>query len=145
MRLWSLHPKFLDAKGIVALWRESLLAQKVLQGRTKGYKHHPQLIRFRAHPNPVGSIGAYLLGIYEEAAKRAYNFDKSKIHHPSRRSRLFVTRGQMQYELRHLKRKLKVRDKAAYRRLKTGGRIVSHPIFKVVDGKVEKWEILKPI
>lgn len=32
MRLWSLHPSYLDAVGLVALWREGLLARKVLQG-----------------------------------------------------------------------------------------------------------------
>ena len=36
MRLWSLHPRYLDAKGLVALWREGLLAQAVLKGQTKG-------------------------------------------------------------------------------------------------------------
>jgi hypothetical protein len=29
-RIWSLHPKYLDARGLVALWREGLLAQAVL-------------------------------------------------------------------------------------------------------------------
>lgn len=43
MRLWSLHPQYLDAKGLVALWREGLLAQAVLAGQTRGYKRHPQL------------------------------------------------------------------------------------------------------
>ena len=43
MRLWSLHPKYLDKLGLLGLWRESLLAQKVLLGKTKGYKNHPQL------------------------------------------------------------------------------------------------------
>lgn len=37
MRIWSLHPSYLDAKGLVALWRETLLAQKVLLGATVGY------------------------------------------------------------------------------------------------------------
>jgi hypothetical protein len=43
MRLWSLHPQYLDPQGLVALWREALLAQAVLRGKTRGYKHHPQL------------------------------------------------------------------------------------------------------
>jgi hypothetical protein len=33
MRLWSLHPEYLDANGLVALWREALLAQAFLQGK----------------------------------------------------------------------------------------------------------------
>lgn len=47
MRIWSLHPKYLDTKGLVALWRETLLAQHVLSGKTKRYKNHPQLARFK--------------------------------------------------------------------------------------------------
>jgi len=38
MRLWTIHPKYLDAKGLVALWRETLLAKHVLEGKTPGYK-----------------------------------------------------------------------------------------------------------
>ncbi|MFP3165813.1 MAG: pyrimidine dimer DNA glycosylase/endonuclease V, partial [Nitrososphaeria archaeon] len=34
MRLWSLHPSFLDKQGILGVWREGLLAQKVLIGKT---------------------------------------------------------------------------------------------------------------
>ena len=65
MRLWSLHPKYLDTKGLLALWREGLLAQKVLAGKTKGYKNHPQLDRFKAHGSPRKAIGRYLLDIWK--------------------------------------------------------------------------------
>ncbi len=34
MRLWTLHPKYLDPRGLVALWREALFAQAVLRGWT---------------------------------------------------------------------------------------------------------------
>ena len=57
MRLWSLHPKYLDIKGLVACWREGLLARKVLLDQTKGYKNHPQLIRFnRSNLNRLESF-----------------------------------------------------------------------------------------
>ena len=39
MRLWSLRPKYLDSQGLVALWREGLLAQAVLRGKTRGYRN----------------------------------------------------------------------------------------------------------
>jgi hypothetical protein len=42
MRVWSLHPQHLDGKALVALWREGLLALAVVQGRSCGYRHHPQ-------------------------------------------------------------------------------------------------------
>ena len=63
MRLWTLHPKYLDAQGLVALWREGLLARAVLRGMTKGYRHHPQLQRFRAHASPRAAINLYLEGV----------------------------------------------------------------------------------
>lgn len=65
MRLWTVHPRYLGAKGLVAAWREALLAQKVLAGRTRGYRAHPQLRRFQAHPWPPGAIAAFLRGLAE--------------------------------------------------------------------------------
>ena len=79
MRLWSIHPCYLDAKGLVALWREGLLAQNVLIGNTKGYKNHPQLIRFKNTNNPLGAIACYLRDVVDEADKRGYNFNRNKI------------------------------------------------------------------
>src|SRR6476646_9124589 len=79
MRLWSLHPKYLDAKGLVALWREALLARAVLRGQTKGYRQHPQVQRFREHATPVQMIEAYLYEVLCEAQRRGYAFDSSKV------------------------------------------------------------------
>ena len=79
MRLWSLHPKYLDPQGLVALWREALLARAVLQGKTKGYKHHPQLRRFQESPSPRRYIAAYLKEVHAEATRRGYRFDGKKI------------------------------------------------------------------
>lgn len=113
MRLWSLHPCHLDAKGLVALWREGLLARKVLRGETKGYRHHPQLIRFRQHGEPLAAIDAYLAAVCDKADKRGYRFDRSKIAPPVASPKpIPVANGQMQYEWRHLLEKLKVRDSA---------------------------------
>jgi hypothetical protein len=56
MRLWSLHLKYLDRIGLIACWREGLLAKAVLEGKTKGYTHHPQLIRFQTSPHPLHTI-----------------------------------------------------------------------------------------
>src|SRR5581483_11263282 len=102
MRLWSLHPSLLDSKGLVALWREGLLAQKVLLGQTTGYRFHPQLQRFRETRNPVGAIGTYLWAVVEEAAERGYQFDASKIAMKKRALSMPVTRGQLEFERRHL-------------------------------------------
>lgn len=79
MHLWSVHPRHLDTRGLVALWREALLAQAVLRGRTNGYLHHPQLQRFRAQPSPLGAIADYLRGVHAEAVGRGYAFAARKI------------------------------------------------------------------
>lgn len=140
MRLWSLHPKYLDAKGLVAVWREGLLARKVLQGTTRGYTHHPQLERFRVQKNPVGSIDRYLHAICDEASVRGYNFNRNKLGRIRSNRRLTVTTQQLAYELGHLKKKLWKRDRTrveSLRRLKTA---LPHPLFRVVRGGIEKWE-----
>src|SRR5437763_13405665 len=109
MRLWTLHPGYLDAKGLVALWREGLLAQKVLAGETRGYTRHPQLLRFRACGEPLEAIGTYLAHIANEAGRRRYQFDRSRIVIARFDGRLPETRGQLLYEWEHLQRKLRLR------------------------------------
>jgi hypothetical protein len=144
MRLWTLHPKYLDARGLVALWREALLAQKVLLGRTRGYKHHPQLLRFAETNNPPAALATYLKAVHEEAGRRGYKFDASKIGRRRFRGKLKETKGQLLYEWRHLKRKLKRRDP---KRLWEFGPVkfpMPHPLFRIVSGKVREWEKVVP-
>jgi len=130
MRLWSLHPQYLDPQGLVALWRETLLAQKVLRGKTKGYKHHPQLDRFKAHPYPLKAIASYLKGVRLEACRRGYCFDKTKIG-PGRTSKKIPISGrELKAEFVWLLSKLKQRDPARYRQLRTLKKIKRHPLFK---------------
>ncbi len=139
MRLWSLHPSLLDRVGLVALWREGLLAQKVLLGQTDGYRHHPQLERFRASENPVVAIGTYLWAVVDEARARGYNFDASKIATRRHAVSIPVTQGQLEFERVHLRRKLRVRDRARFRML-NASRVIPHPMLRVVAGGVERWE-----
>ena len=140
MRLWTLHPKYLDAGGLVALWREALLAQKVLRGATRGYKHHPQLRRFSGLPNPPATLAGYLAAVHEEAVQRGYRFDASKIGRRRFRGKMTETRGQLLYEWRHLKRKLKRRDMKKYRNLLPIKIPAPHPLFRIVPGGVRDWE-----
>jgi len=140
MRLWSLHPKYLDARGLVALWREALLAQAVLRGRTKGYRHHPQLERFRAQRSPVGAIADYLRAVHAEAEARGYAFARDKISPARGAGRIVVSRGQLELEWRHLMRKLAIRDPARCRRLKPVKRAQTHPSFRAKPGGIEAWE-----
>jgi hypothetical protein len=140
VRLWTVHPRYLDAKGLVAAWREALLAQKVLAGRTRGYKHHPQLIRFRVHPRPMGAVAAFLRGIAQEARKQGYQFDASKISRAKPHGRIAETRGQLLYEWKHLKSKLRKRAPQIYRRFARITRPQPHPLFRIVSGSVRDWE-----
>jgi hypothetical protein len=144
MRLWSIHPAYLDAKGLVALWREGLLAQKVLQGKTRGYRHHPQLFRFRAVANPVGAIATYLRVVADEAERRSYAFDRSKIARRYFRGRIAVADGQLRYEFDHLLRKLQDREPERYRKQRSLKSIRSHPLFEKVRGGIAGWEIAPP-
>ena len=140
VRIWSLHPSLLDAKGLVAAWREALLAQAVLRGKTRGYRNHPQLERFKASASPVGSVAGYLRGLRAEALRRGYRFDPARIAPARAKGRIPVTRGQMDFEWRHLLKKLAVRDPAWKARLDSAGVPRPHPLFRVVPGGVAGWE-----
>jgi hypothetical protein len=140
MRLWTLHPQYLDAQGLVALWREALLAQKVLQGATQGYQHHPQLVRFRSSSDPNAAIATYLIGILEEAERRGYAFDARKIGLARFSGVIEAAEGQLQYEWRHLLRKLAQRDPERYKRSCSVQVPVPHPLFRIVPGDVQAWE-----
>jgi hypothetical protein len=140
VRLWTLHPALLDARGLVALWREGLLARKVLRGQTVGYRHHPQLERFRACPRPLHAIDAYLWAVHAEATARGYSFDAGKLGPRRRHPRLPVTAGQLTHERRHLREKLRLRFPAGVGRLHGPAGRVPHPLFRVVPGSVEPWE-----
>jgi hypothetical protein len=142
MRLWSIHPKYLDAKGLVALWRETLLAKQVLEGKTKGYKNHPQLHRFQKSPKPLDSINSYLAVIHQEALSRQYKFDQQKVDWDFLPTSLPVTKGQLQYESLHLLNKIKGRDPKKYEELKTLLSFDPHPLFILIDGDTEDWEIM---
>lgn len=140
MRLWTLHPKYLDAQGLVALWREALLAQKVLRGETCGYQHHPQLLRFARTKNPPATLAAYLQAVHAEAVRRGYHFDTTKIGAHRAHGKLTETRGQLLYEWMHLQRKLQQRAPAKLHALAAMKMPAAHPLFKIVPGEVREWE-----
>lgn len=140
MRLWSLHPGYLDPQGLVALWREALLAKAVLCGVTRGYREHPQLERFKAHPHPRLAIDSYLVAVHEEATRRGYRFDRSKVGPVREVQWIPVSSGQLAYEWRHLQRKLAVRSPEV---LAQWARVVTptcHPLFRRRPGPVASWE-----
>ncbi len=140
MRIWSVHPKYIDAKGLVALWRETLLAKNVLEGKTKSYTNHPQLIRFKESEKPLNCIHLYLNYVWQEAKVRNYHFDESKFDNNIPHCSILVTNGQITYERQHLLNKLKTRD---YLKFLTFEKIMDteiHPIFELINGEIETWE-----
>lgn len=143
MRIWSLHPKYLDCKGLVALWRETLLAKHVLEGKTTGYRTHPQLIRFKQAHSPVDCINHYLAQVYKEATERGYNFNRDKINWDINPSTLTVSHGQMKYETTHLLKKLRLRSSKSYLELVKETNVEPHPMLIVVEGGIEEWEQVK--
>ncbi|MBI5218308.1 MAG: hypothetical protein HY958_05200 [Bacteroidia bacterium] len=140
MRIWSIHPKYLDTQGLVALWCETLLAKKVLENKTRGYKNHPQLERFKKSDDAISAINMYLTEVFNETVKRAYNFNKLKIGSIRKNLNITVTSGQLEFEIKHLEKKLNDRESKKYLELKTITNIEPHPIFKVIEGDVEDWE-----
>ena len=151
MRIWSLHPRYLDPKGLVALWRETLLAQKVLRGETSGYKKHPQLERFRFQETPLAAIADYLRVVHDEATTRGYKFDRRKINRKQGEVvPISVHAGQLHYEWQHLMAKLEARSPDWYQRYHAFKTPAVHPLFRIVPGDIESWErvgtsVKKPI
>lgn len=139
MRLWTLHPAHLDVRGLTALWREGLLAQKVLAGATRGYRAHPQLQRFSELEDPLGGIRCYLHAVWAEAARRGYRFDASKIGLPLTQLQIAATRGQLWLEWDHLKAKLNARSPS----FACASQPSAHPMFILVDGPPASWERLR--
>jgi hypothetical protein len=144
MRIWTVHPRYLDALGLVALWREGLLARRVLAGRTRGYRHHPQLVRFRACADPLASIDAYLREVWREAGRRGYRFDRAKLGRRRDAARIPETVGQLELEWSHLQRKLRVRDPSRGKEMQCAARPVAHPLFRIVAGRARAWERARP-
>ena len=139
MRLWTVHPRYLDSKGLVAVWTEGLLAQKILAGNAKG-SPHPQLSRFRSQRDPIAAIGSYLAGVAEEAEHRHFNFDTGKISPFRLEGQVVETRGQLLYEWGLLKSKLQARAPETLQQLRNITLPEPHPLFRIVPGKVRDWE-----
>ena len=140
MRLWTLHPRYLDTRGLVAAWREALLAQAVLLGRTRGYTKHPQLARFLAAPSPRAAMAAYLRGIQHEGARRGFRLDAARIALAPAAVPCKATRGQLAWEWAHLMEKLRTRDPERFARQSSLRHPRAHPLFRMIAGEVEPWE-----
>jgi hypothetical protein len=128
--------------GLLAAWREGLLAQKVLEGKTKGYRQHPQLLRFRNSANSVLAIAIYLESLYRESLNRGYSFDGGKINYQSKKEKMeiAVSGRQVEYEFELLKWKLERRNPAQFGKIKDEKEIELNELFRLVEGDMEIWE-----
>lgn len=153
-RLWSLHPGYLDQKGLGACWKEAKGAQTSLMNPDAGGQQHSALIRFRAHHDPVGAIGAYMRSLWVEAAlRRNYRYNYKLIAQPNPPSEVYetnfampVTKGQVQYEAEFLREKINKRDGLPRLYLPSPNTLEAirlHPLFYMVEGDVEDWERVK--
>jgi hypothetical protein len=140
MRLWSLNPKYLDTQGLLAAWREALLARAVLRGATRGYTRHPQLQRFLEHAHPRLAINAYLEALHSEALERRYRFDRTKVGPVRSIAPIAVTVGQIALEWQHLKGKLAARSPDVLAKWEAIVEPEPHPLFRVGPGPVASWE-----
>lgn len=141
MRLWSLHPKYIDDKGLQNLWRDALLVQDALSGRNRKYINHPQVERFNNYYEPMAAIGAYLFFVHEEGRDRGAVFGEHKIMHRSERTNIIkVARKQLEYEFEQLKKKVQSRSFIQFNKLKQVSTVDPNPIFEVVEGEIESWE-----
>lgn len=145
MRLWSVRFDYLDNIGLIALWREALLAKSVLELKTKGYKNHPQLIRFKNFKYPLKAINTYLFYIFKESEIRNFNFDLAKIEYSAidLSIKIPITQGQLNYELNLIKFKLKKRTPKYYEKIKDIRIAQPNDLFYATQGEIEIWEKVK--
>lgn len=160
MRLWSIHPEYLDRAGLLGLWREALLAQQVLHGLSEGYKNHSHMQRFYALPkeDAMQHMSDYLFYIWQEGKLRGYKLNVNNIKDPRNDEphimvvpdTLFtVTSGQLALEYQILRMKVKERDPRHFERLQN---FPTHkmwvpkpnPVFTLIHGKKEFWEKWTP-
>ena len=145
MRLWSIHPKYMDTPGLNGLWKEALLAKRVLEGQTKGYKNHPQLNRFKAQDSPQDSIHEYLYWVHKESLNRGFKYNQDKFCRPDETpAKIQVTSGQVLYEFKWFMEKIEKRCPELHDKLCKNiaflEHIELHPMFELVAGDIEDWE-----
>ena len=139
MRLWSLHPRYLDPQG----WSrcgETLLARKVLRGETRGYRHHPQLQRFREARDPQSAIDAYLPRSTPRRRRAATRSTRTSSMPTRARKDPGRARATRRARMGHLIAQARVAQPGAHVRWRELQRPRTHPSFRVVAGGVADWE-----
>jgi Pyrimidine dimer DNA glycosylase len=147
MRLWSFDPSCLDQRGLCGLWREVLVGLRAFEkGPGAPWYNHPQLTRFKQHPNGLGVLAEYAEYVLNEGHKRGYKFNARhldpylELYDVNFTGAIQVTEGQFGYEIEHFMRKLAIREPIRYTNYLNEPKFSPHPIFTIVDGDIESWE-----
>ena len=147
MRIWTLHPRFLDRQGLLGQWREALQAKNALLDphHSSNVCHERQLRRFKAAKiQALSCMGVYLHAVADEMILRGYKPNVSLIpYYVGTPSLIPVTQGQVNFEIAHLMAKLTERDPSRLLPLSKIRVLMSNqlnPIFKEVGGDIESWE-----
>ena len=88
----------------------------------------------------MNAVNNYLKGVWEESNKRNFKFNAQKIGSVRSSGKISVSTGQVQFEVIHLLKKLKERDKVKYNILRNRAKIETHPLFRKTAGRIEDWE-----
>lgn len=162
MRVWSIHPAYLDTKGLVASWKEGIQGLNALRnprkpnGKWAMFAHHPQLIRFKRFENPELCLSEYLHFIADEADRRNYNFNRNLIlpRLDENPYQIWITCGQLIYEWDFLSHKVTCRTgfweygkptingKSTVETIASWSCVV-HPMVVLIPGDIECWEKVK--
>jgi hypothetical protein len=141
MRIWSIHPKYLDSKELLNLWNETIQAKNEFLTKFSGHFSNKQLERFLDLKNPLEAINSYMSSIYREAVKRDFSVDDSFMDWDFDDSiQIPVTAGQISHEISKLKSRLRERDEKKLQKLNGRTFLELHPIFYSVPGTIEEWE-----
>ena len=132
MSLCTIHPKYLDKQGLISLWREGLLAQKVLNGEVNIQLNSPLWEKLKKSQNPLRAIGAYLSFVAAEGARRGYKFSHEKILYPNFESYEIKVKPQdLIFEMTHLRNKLKMRDQHKWDEISKVSEVSPHPFIRL--------------
>jgi hypothetical protein len=78
--------------------------------------------------------------VYLESRERGYHFNPAKLAKRKSCDPLEVTTGQLRYEMKHVRKKLKLRNPVRYRIVRNVRIPRPHPLFVKVPGNIEEWE-----
>lgn len=98
------------------------------------------LLRDTAQLGPAAISLPVVFVLADEAESRGYHFDTAKIACRRFTGKIAETRGQLDYKWEWLQAKLRPRAPDVARKWQAITRPESHPLFRIVPGKVRDWK-----